>query len=174
MRIEGRITRREIFKKYFTFIKSADYKRYDNIVKIYYTLLLDCIEMGYTFNCVYGHLKLSKVERPEHKKLINWWESMKYKKELEAQGKLPYKEYINHEQEKVNNGGIKWYIYYPSSEPYIMWDFYAKGDYIYKYNALIKRKRNRKEKRLQFLKINKYAYPIKSEYFKQYIKDFQI
>lgn len=175
MRPSRRVTRRDLFKKYFTFFKSADYKRYNNIVKVYYSILLDCIEMGYAFHSKYGYLQLITNERnSKNRRVINWAESIKYKNELIKEGKLPFKGYRNKEGEIIDNGGIKWHIYYDVNEPFFSYEFYFRGDYIIKYNAPVVRKRNRKEQRQQFIKLSKYAYTIKSEYIKQHIKDFQI
>ena len=93
---------------------------------------------GYIFSpgAGVGSFFINKKKRSFLKPTINWHESNKYKKELIAQGKVPYEIFKRDIEGNIlsDNGGEKWFIYY--TDDFNLWWAWDKRFCVIKNQAL--------------------------------------
>ena len=135
--------------------KDIDKSLFKNICSEFNMSVIDYILEGKEFNMKNNLSSLSIVrkDRDPRSPKVDWGESMKYKKELEDEGKYLYN--------SVTMKGIKWYIYY--TDDYYCRYYWKKGrcripnKSVYKFTPTRGLKGN-KEKLIDMLKTDDLAY----------------
>lgn len=119
------------------------FKVYAFVLNNFNKLISNEILKGESFNLGYrlGTIRIQKKKRykgsekvesfdPHNYKVVNWGESNKLRKEIEAKGLIPYKS-IKDENGKIigNNGGVEWMIYFTDDFSYWWyWQKFVEGN----------------------------------------------
>jgi len=104
------------------------YKLYKFIISTFNKELVNEIIKGYEFNAGYGisTIRIQKKKRDLTRDVINWGASLKRKREIIAEGKVPYAVIERDAQRLItkDNGGVPYFIY--MVDDYSYWWYWNK------------------------------------------------
>lgn len=105
-----------------------EYDLYRYILKRFNLAIVDEIIKGYEFNAGYGiaTIRIQKKERDLTRDVVNWNVTLRAKRKLIEEGKLPYKA-LERDKNKVitkDNGGIPYFVY--MTDHYSYWWYWNK------------------------------------------------
>lgn len=106
------------------------------IVKFNTIVSDEIVYKGYSYRigCGLGIIRIKKILCDKRiKKRINWFESLKNKKEIILRGETPYKVTLRDETTRKileDNGGVKWFVYFDHPYDYL-WHWSKNRNLVY-------------------------------------------